>query len=214
MDVPKTYGCLSGDRNMSKPGHMPDKNLPWSFPVVVAQLPEAGVHQVLETSAAQRQEIAAAAGVNAVLQATATFEVVPEAGGRVNITGNVRARVEQACVVSLDPVENDIDERFTAVFAPPSQIPVTPKSVQKEEGDDAEIPDPPEPIINGIIDLGQLAVEFLILGIDPYPRKPGIAFSPLETPEDPDEHPFAALKALKAAADKPAGPKGRKPKGK
>lgn len=195
---------------MSRSGHVPDKDLPWSFPVAVAQLPEAGLQQVLETSAAQRELIAAAAGVNAVLKATATFDVVPEAEGRVNVTGNVRARVEQTCVVSLDPVENDIDESITAVFAPPSQIPVTPKSVQKEEGDDAEIPDPPEPIVNGVIDLGQLALEFLILGIDPYPRKPGVAFTPPETPDDPDEHPFAALKALKV----PSGSKGKKPKGK
>lgn len=199
---------------MSKSGAMSDKDFPWSFPVAVAQLPEAGLHQVLETSAAQRQEIAAAAGVNAVLEATASFDVVPEAGGRVNVSGRVRARVEQTCVVSLDPVENDIDEPIVVEFAPPSQIPLSLKAVQKEEGDDAEIPDPPEPIVNGVIDLGQLALEFLILGIDPYPRKPGVAFIPPENPEDPDEHPFAALKALKAAPGKPVGSKGRKPKGK
>ncbi|MCR6736395.1 MAG: DUF177 domain-containing protein [Afipia sp.] len=203
---------------MSKSGHMPDNDLPWSFPVAVAQLPEAGLHQVLEASAAQRQLIAEAAGVNAVLQATATFEIVPEPEGRVSVTGNVRARVEQACVVSLEPVENDIDEHISAVFAPPSQIPVSPKSVQKEEGDDAEIPDLPEPIVNGVIDLGHLATEFLILGIDPYPRKPGVAFTPPLTPEDPDEHPFAALKALKAVPGKPQGKsqgsKDKKPEGK
>ncbi|MCF2523920.1 DUF177 domain-containing protein [Bradyrhizobium sp. G127] len=199
---------------MSKSGQMPDGDFPWSFPVVVAQLPEAGLHQVLEASAAQRQLLADAAGVNAVLRATATFDVVPEADGRVNVTGSVQARVEQACVVSLEPVENDLDESITAVFAPPAQIPVSPRSVQKEDGEDAEIPDLPEPIVNGAIDLGHLATEFLILGIDPYPRKPGVAFIPPATPQDPDEHPFAALKALKAAPGKPEGSKGKKPKGK
>lgn len=199
---------------MSRPSPVSNKDFPWSFPVAVAQLPEAGLHQVLETSTAQRQAIAAAAGVNAVLEATATFEVEPEAEGRVNVTGTVRARVVQTCVVSLDPVENDIDEHIAAVFAPPSQIPLTPKSVQKEDGDDAEIPDLPEPIVNGVIDLGHLALEFLILGIDPYPRKPGVAFTAPETPEDPDEHPFAALRALKAAPGKYVGSKGKKPKGK
>jgi hypothetical protein len=41
-----------------------------------------------------------------------------------------------------------------------------------------------------------LATEFLILGIDPYPRKPGAQFA---TPkiEDAGEHPFAALESLK-----------------
>lgn len=195
---------------MSK-GHMTNSDLPWSFPVMVAQLPEAGLHQVLEASAAQRGLIARATGVNAVLSATASFDVVPETEGRVSVTGKVTARVEQTCVVSLDPVENDIDEEIAVVFAPPSQIPVSARSVQKEQGDDAEIPDPPEPIVHGAIDLGQLATEFLALGIDPYPRKPGVAFVPPETPEDPDEHPFAALKALK---EKPGAPRGKKPKGK
>lgn len=192
---------------------MPDSDFPWSFPLVVAHLPEAGLHQVLEASPAQLSQIAAAAGVSAVLQATATFEVVPEVDGRVNVTGNIRARVEQTCVVSLEPVTNDLDETVTAVFAPASQIQVSPKSAQKEEGDDAEIPDLPEPIVNGVIDLGQLATEYLILGIDPYPRKPGVAFAPPQTPENPDEHPFAALKALKNGQGTPPGAKG-KPKGK
>lgn len=198
---------------MSKTGHTPDSELPWSLPVAVAQLPEAGLHQVLETSAAQRELMAAAAGVTAVLEATATFEVVPEREGRVSVTGHVRARVEQTCVVSLDAVENTLDEPVTAVFAPPSQIPVNPKPVQKEEGADADIPDPPEPIVNGVIDLGQLALEHLILGIDPYPRKPGVAFASPVSPDNPADHPFAALKALKDGPDKPKGSRGRKPKG-
>ncbi len=194
---------------MSKAGHMPDSDLPWSFPVLVVHLPEAGLHQVLEATPDQRSLIAAVAGVNAVLQAVATLEVTPGIEGRVNISGKVRARVEQTCVVSLDPFENDVEEIVTAVFAPPSQIPVSAKSVQKEQGEDTEIPDPPEPIVNGAIDLGQLATEFLLLGIDPYPRKPGVAFNSPETPEDPDEHPFAALKALKETS---GAPQGKKPK--
>lgn len=194
---------------MSKAGHMPDSNLPWSFPILVSQLPEAGLHQVLEATPDQRSMIAAVAGVNAVLQAVATLEVTPEIEGRINVSGKVRARVEQTCVVSLDPFENDLEETVTAVFAPLSQIPANAKSVQKEQGEDAEIADPPEPIVNGAIDLGQLAMEFLLLGIDPYPRKPGVAFTALEAAEDPDEHPFAALKALK---EKSGAPQGKKPK--
>ena len=190
---------------------MPDSNHPWSFPVLVSQLPDAGLHQVLETTPAQRGLLAAAAGVTAVLKAEASFDVTPEAGGRVHVTGTVRARVEQICVVSLDPVQNDVEEPIEVTFVPAEQISATPKSVQKEQGDEAEIPDPPEAIVNGAIDLGQIATEFLVLGIDPYPRKPGVAFESTETPADPDEHPFAALRALK---DAPGGSKGKKTKGK
>ena len=64
----------------------------------------------------------------------------------------------------------------------------------------AELPveagDRPESIVDGRLDLGALATEFLILGIDPYPRKPGAVF---EAPSsaDRDATAFAALAALK-----------------
>ena len=61
-----------------------------------------------------------------------------------------------------------------------------------------EIPDPPEPIVNGVIDLGRLATDALFLGIDPYPRRPDAVFEPPVVAADPEDHPFAALKALQA----------------
>lgn len=189
---------------------MTDKDNPWSFPLAVAHVPEAGMHQVLEANARQRELIATAAGVREVLLAKAVLDVAHVVGGRVHVTGRVQARVGQTCVVTLDPIENDVEETIDVMFAPPSQIPVSAKSVQKEEGENFEIPDPPEPIVNGSIDLGHLALELLMLGIDPYPRKLDAAFVPPEIPEDPDEHPFAALKALKGS---PSGGKGKKSKG-
>ena len=50
--------------------------------------------------------------------------------------------------------------------------------------------------MNGIIDLGRLATDALFLAVDPYPRKPGVMFEPEVTAADPEDHPFAALKAL------------------
>jgi hypothetical protein len=44
--------------------------------------------------------------------------------------------------------------------------------------------------------LGAIATEFLLLGIDPYPRKAGAEFSPQKS-EDGSAKPFAALEALK-----------------
>jgi hypothetical protein len=72
-----------------------------------------------------------------------------------------------------------------------------------------EIPDPPEPIVNGVIDLGRLATDALFLGVDPYPRKPDAVFEVPVVPPDPEDHPFAALKALQLDA-KPPNPE--KPK--
>ena len=36
--------------------------------------------------------------------------------------------------------------------------------------------DRPDPVVDGKIDLGAVAAEFFALGLDPYPRKPGVEF--------------------------------------
>ena len=52
--------------------------------------------------------------------------------------------------------------------------------------------DEPDPVIDGKIDLGALAQEFFALGLDPYPRKPGVAFEQ-GAESAPADSPFSAL---------------------
>ena len=183
-----------------------DRPDPWRAPVAVAQIPEGGLHRELEADEAQRKAMAELAGVREVVSAHASLDVTPKSGGRFHVAGRVRARIGQTCVVTLDPIESELDEPIDLMFAPPEQIPALSALVDDGgEGDD----DPPEPIEGGVIDLGRLATDALFLGIDPYPRKPDAVFDHEVTPPDPKDHPFAALKALKA---KPKAK--RKPKAK
>lgn len=175
---------------------MTDSSHPWSMPVMVAQIPENGLHQQLTATAEQRAAIAALGGLRDVIEATATFDLVPIHDGRVKVTGRLQAIVGQNCVVTLDPVDNRIDEAIDLVFAPPSQIPEMADLVDDDQLPGADTPDPLEPIERGMIDLGHVAADALFLAIDPYPRRPDAVFQPSVEPQDPDEHPFAALKAL------------------
>ena len=50
-----------------------------------------------------------------------TFEIVPKSGGRLQVTGHVRARVGQTCVVTLEPIESEIDEEIDLTFAPEAE---------------------------------------------------------------------------------------------
>ncbi|MBR0855626.1 YceD family protein [Bradyrhizobium liaoningense] len=189
---------------MTRPnaGSEPD---PWRAPVIVAQIPDAGLHREIEASAAERKAMAEVAGLREILSAKADFDVVPKSGGRFQVTGTVRARVGQTCVVTLDPIESEIDEEVDLMFAPEAEARRLADLI--EEGQDGEEPpevaDPPEAIVNGIIDLGRLATDALFLAIDPYPRKEGAVFEAEVTAPDPEDHPFAALKALQ---DKKKGP--------
>jgi uncharacterized metal-binding protein YceD (DUF177 family) len=180
---------------------MTPKPDPWSVPVSVAQIPETGMHLDIQADRAQRAAMAEVAGLREILSASAALDVTPKSGGRVHVAGHVRARVGQTCVVTLDPIENDIDEDIDLVFAPPEQIPQLADLVDEAAKSEAEIPDPPEPIDNGVIDLGRLATDALLLGIDPYPRRPDAVFEPPVVADDPEDHPFAALKALQLDAN-------------
>jgi hypothetical protein len=113
-------------------------------------------------------------------------------------------------VVTIDPIENDIDEAIDLTFAPPEQIPELSDLVDEAAESDVEIPDPPEPIEGGVIDLGRLATDALFLAIDPYPRRGDAVFEPPVETTDPEAHPFAALKALKLDTKPPGGDKPKK----
>jgi hypothetical protein len=186
-----------------------DQADPWSVRIAVEQVPDTGLHRDLQADQAERDAMAELAGLREILSASASLDVMPTGGGRFHVVGRVQSRIGQTCVVTLDPIENDIDEPIDLIFAPPDQIPELADLVEEAAESEAEVPDPPEPIDNGLIDLGRVATDAMFLAIDPYPRKPDAVFEPLVVAADPEDHPFAALKALKVEAQ-PTG--GKKPK--
>ena len=163
---------------------------PWSVSVRVDEVPESGRHVMLEASEETRAALAGPAGVDAVEHLTARFDLRRRGRDGLHVEGRVSATVRQTCVVSLEPVVNTIDEAVEWISRR--------RAADKRRSDEIEL-DPsageePEPLAGNSVDLGLLATEFLILGIDPYPRKPDAAF---EAPASADAagHPFAALAA-------------------
>ena len=165
---------------------------PWSVPVAVEDIPDSGLHVAIDAPATARAEVAELAGLRDLPQLSAVFDLTRQGAG-VHVSGQVSARVGQTCVVTLEPIESAVEEAVDLKFAPASGTEAEPKSARKRPRDGGE---PPEPLFNGRLDLGALATEFLILGIDPYPRKAGAEFTPPKL-EDTGEHPFAALESLK-----------------
>jgi uncharacterized metal-binding protein YceD (DUF177 family) len=184
---------------------------PWRAPVVVAQIPETGLAYDLEADQATREAMAKIAGLREIMSARALFEVTPQSRSRFHVTGRVSARVGQTCVVTLDPIENEINEAIDLMFAPSDQIRHPDEGAGDEQETKADVADQIEPIENGVIDLGRLATDVLYLAIDPYPRKPGAVFEPRIVAADPEDHPFAPLKVLKPATSKPAPKSKNKP---
>ena len=166
---------------------------PWSVPVSVHDVPASGRRFELAADEATRAAVAKSADLRALPRLKATFDVTRLDRGGLHVEGCVSATVGQLCVVTLDPLENEVEEPVDLIFVPgAAAVGVAPGgealSVATDEG--------PEPLRGDTVDLGAIATEFLILGIDLYPRKPEAVF---ESPaiEDKSEHPFAALGALR-----------------
>ncbi|MGA7807306.1 YceD family protein [Bradyrhizobium sp.] len=177
---------------------------------MVSQIPDTGLHRDIEADGAARQVMAHLAGVREIASACASFDLALNSGGRIHVVGRVQARVGQTCVVTLDPIDNEIDEAVDLIFAPAEQLPELADLVDETTETDTEIADQPEPFENGVIDLGRLATDVILLAIDPYPRKPGAVFEPQVAASEPEDHPFAALKTLKIDAAKPDAGKPRR----
>jgi hypothetical protein len=173
---------------------------PWSVPVVAAEVPDTGRSLELVPDEAQRKAIAAGAGLLELPRLEVIFDLTRHGADGLQVAGHVSATVIQRCVVTLEPVENKIEEDVDLLFQPPqAEVPIAPAGDTRHQGVDAA--EPPEVLHGGVVDLGAIAVEFLMLALDPYPRKPGAVF---EAPPagDPASHPFAALAALKKDSGK------------
>ena len=163
----------------------------WSVPTSVADTPETGQHIDLVADGPARAAVAKIAGVHSVDRLQASFDLTRQGRDGVRVVGQVSALVGQHCVVTLEPLHTAVEEAVDLVYLPRDDV------ANAMTAGDAGSEEPPEALQDGVIDLGAVATEFLILGIDPYPRKPGVAFEPPAVAEDQAAHPFAALAALK-----------------
>jgi hypothetical protein len=188
---------------------MTENKRPWSIPVRIETVPDEGAHFDVSADDNTRAAIAALTSLRALKRLEASFDVTRRDRG-LHVVGEISATVGQVCVVTLEPVENEIREVVDLVFEPGIgglQAEADADDTLRESADlasqergDLSAGEPPEGLVDGTVDLGGLAVEFLLLGIDPYPRKPGVVFEATSV-GDASSHPFAALAKLKEKRD-------------
>lgn len=176
------------------------KASPIAYPVNIARLPARGMLVKIEADVDQRAALASEHGLRAVERFRAELEVTSWKRGGVKVVGRVRAAIVQDCIVTLDPLEASVDEEISAIFVPEGSKLALPKT--SAEGEillDAEGEDGPELFSGDSIDVGQLAEEHFALGIDPYPRKAGVALPDAGDGEDEPRGPlYEKLAALKS----------------
>lgn len=166
--------------------------LGWDHPI--QDIPETGLSVERTASPEERDAIAQALDLVACSNLTVRYKIIPGAEGHFRLTGSLEARVEQSCVVTLEPLTNEVAESFSVDFWPEMEMP-EPTGGVLDVHDDPDL----EPIVAGRIEVGRIVFQSLAGGIDLFPRKPGATFEPPASHESAGkgEGPFAALAKMR-----------------
>lgn len=159
-----------------------------------------GAERQIEAAPAERIALAGLLDLLALDRLAATLSLRRLSSGIIEVKGRLEADVVQQCVVTLEPVLAQVADSFKLTYG---EVDLGPGAADLEI--DYEEADPPEPIVDGAIDLGAIVAEHLSLALDPYPRKPdatiGEEFKP-ESSENVEEaqpatrKPFSGLDKL------------------
>ncbi|MBF0129992.1 MAG: DUF177 domain-containing protein [Alphaproteobacteria bacterium] len=153
---------------------MTDAASGFSRPVAVETLVSGVLRLEVEADEAERAQLARRFDLLRLDRLTAEVKLKPiHRGDLIRVSGRLVAEVVQACGITLEPVTSRIEEPFELTFG---------HEVEPEPGHEVVLSldeeDPPDPIENGMIDVGAVVAEQLALAIDPFPRKPGAEFVP------------------------------------
>jgi uncharacterized metal-binding protein YceD (DUF177 family) len=175
-------------------------DLPFSRLVPVHDVPASGKRVTVTADPKERAALAKLLKLPAINKLEARFELKARGGGGLSVTGELDADVVQICIVTLEEFPAEVREDIAVRYVEHDEVP------RAEPGEEHEADlDAPDVLVNGNADLGALAAEHLALGLDPYPRKPGVD-APAPAPEEPvakapaTHRPFAGLDKLVGSA--------------
>src|SRR5262245_61349358 len=152
----------------------------------------------IEATPAERVRLAGLFRVEDVASLAFDYRLDALPSRRYRLTGEVTGTLTQLCSVTLEPVVEHIREDVSLEYWPAHLLQGADED--RPEAQDPLDSDPPEPLIDGKIDLGQLAAEIFASAINPYPRKEGADFAwqdPKAQAGGDATHPFAGLAKLK-----------------
>lgn len=173
----------------------------FTYRVKVGHVSANPVQVRVAADARERGGLATLWEVEAVNRLEAELQIARWKKDGVRIKGRVTGEIVQACVVTLEPVVTAIDQEIDQIFVPEGSK--LARIVLDGAGEmvlDPDGPDLPEPFVGDTIDAGALIAEFAALGIDPYPKKPGVNFAGhIESDVEEEKKPsaFAVLKDWK-----------------
>jgi len=182
---------------MNQPTNQESQDPPLTRKVRVSEIQD-DVAKTIAVTDTERAEIADLLDLVTLDQIGFDYRLRRGGGGRVHLSGRLKADATQTCVVTLDPVPAVIDIPVEVDFWPRPLI----ENLMKKAEDPSQsgLLDWPEAITDDTIDLGRVVYETFATSLDPYPKKEGASLESLQgAPEQEvrESSPFAALKQLK-----------------
>lgn len=153
----------------------------FSRPIEASSVSARTSERQIEANPAERAALAEVLDLQAINRLVGRLTLRRLSSGLIEVKGTIEGDVVQTCGVTLEPVPAQVMEEFRLTFGD-----AQPEPDLTEIDIDFEDSDPPEPILDGKIDLGAIIAEQLSLGLDPYPRKPGAALPPEFEPKETD----------------------------
>ena len=179
-----------------------------SLPVGVGRIKSLGEIVKGTADETMREELRQRLNILSVEAFSVEARVLPWKKNGVRIEGHIKADVQQACVVTLKPLPELVDEPFVITLLPKGHPFMRKSDDSVTVGEmviDPEGEDPPEEFEGEQVDVGYYAEEFLALSLDDYPRAADVEFSGhVEDKGGPDsaDNPFSALAGLKQKLSK------------
>jgi uncharacterized metal-binding protein YceD (DUF177 family) len=171
--------------------------------VPIARIGEAGLAVAVTTLPDELAKVAAYLELESIQSLKAEVELSRWRDKGVMLTGHFVAEVTQSCVVTLEPVDAHVEGDFERRYLPNAEL-TGGETATHEIHVDPDGEDPAE-TLGREIDLGEILVEELSLALDPYPRKPGVEFTPEQDKVAKPDNPFAVLAKLKGKGGKGKG---------
>ncbi len=149
--------------------------------------------------AGELKAVAEALGIVSCSALQTSYSISALGKGRFVMRGTLRAEITQSCIVTLEPVGEQLSEQFEVEFWPADQLKAEPGEEIELGPEDLETRDI-EPLSGETVEAGRVIYEVLASGLNLYPRAQGAKFDPNALGVDEQvkrENPFAALAALK-----------------
>jgi hypothetical protein len=113
-------------------------------------------------TAAERQQVSGAWQDAVLEECSGHFTITARDATSWRIDGHVQAVVQQPCRYTLEPVHTKLDEPISLI-ATPIDLP--------DEDEDVEV------VEEGMLYLGDIAMQYMLLALPEYPQQEGVDFS-------------------------------------